>query len=202
MNDTKKLTELSLSVYGSFFPAFYLLEFTLKNRIYHLLKEELGNDWFKEQLNNGKVNSLFSAETELIQKRKPKNFKVSESALFLEAGFGFWVEFFNPQIYKLSKGRPIKIFTQLPNEIKRKNLYEKLIKVKDFRNRLYHSRIPPVTEKSHEAYINESVENYEILVDLLSWLDNPNRDVLNLSDFKEKTIKMKLLLEQGENERK
>jgi len=114
--------------------------------------------------------------------------------LFHEAGFGFWVEFFNPRIYKLSKGRPIKIFTQLPNGIKRKNLYEKLIKVKDFRNRLYHSRIPLITEKSHEAYINESVENYEILLELLSWLDSPSRDFLNLSDFKERTNKMKLLL--------
>jgi hypothetical protein len=194
MNNTKKLTELSLSVYSSFFPAFYLLEFTLKNRIYHLLKEELGDDWFKEQLNKGNINSLFSAEAELIQKRKPRNFKVSDNALFLEAGFGFWVEFFNPRIYKLSKGRPIKIFIQLPNGIKRKNLYEKLIKVKDFRNKLYHSRIPLVTEKSHEAYIRESVENYEILFELLSWLDNPNRDFLNVSDFKEKTNKMKLLL--------
>jgi hypothetical protein len=194
MNNTKKLTELSLSVYSFFFPAFYLLEFTLKNRIYYLLKDELGDDWFKEQLNKGNINSLFSAEAELIQKRKPKNFKVSDNALFLEAGFGFWVEFFNPRIYKLSKGRPIKIFTQLPNGIKRKNLYERLIKVKDFRNRLFHSRIPLVTEKSHEAYISESVENYEILFELLSWLDNPNRDFLNLSDFKEKTNKMKLLL--------
>src|SRR5687768_14250951 len=146
MNNTKKLAELSLSVYSSFFPAFYLLEFTLKNKIYQLLKEELGNDWFNEQLKEEKVNSLFSAEQELIQKRKPKNFKVFDNALFHEAGFGFWVEFFNPRIYKLSKGRPIKIFTQLPNGIKRKNLYEKLIKVKDFRNRLYHSRIPLITE--------------------------------------------------------
>jgi hypothetical protein len=194
MNNIKKLTELSLSVYSSFFPAFYLLELTLKNKIYQLLKEELGNDWFKERLKEEKVNSLFSAETELIQKRKPKNFKVSDNVLFLEAGFGFWVEFFNPRIYKLSKGRPIKIFTQLPKEIKRKNLYEKLIKVKDFRNRLYHSRISLITEKSHEVYINESVENYEILLDLLSWLDNPNRDFLKLSDFKDKTNEMKLLL--------
>jgi hypothetical protein len=194
MNNTKKLTELSLSVYSSFFPAFYLLEFALKNRIYHLLKEELGNDWFNEQLNKEKVNSLFSAEKELIQKRKPKNFKISDNALFHEAGFGFWVEFFNPQIYKLSKGRSIKIFPQLPKEIKRNNLYEKLMKVKDFRNRLYHSRIPLVTEKSHEAYINESIENYEILFELLSWLDSSNRDFLNLSDFKEKTSKMRLLL--------
>lgn len=121
-------------------------------------------------------------------------YKVSDNVLFLEAGFGFWVEFFNPRIYKLSKGRPIKIFTQLPNGIKRKNLYEKLSKVKDFRNRLYHSRIPPVTEKSHEEYIDECVENYEILLELLSWIDSPNRDFFNLSHFKEKTNRMKSLL--------
>lgn len=195
MNSTKKLTTLSLSLYSSFFPGFYLLEFTLRNKLFELIKVELGADWFVEQLNTEKENILFTAESELIMKRKPKNFMLSDNGLLLESGFGFWVEFFNNKVYKLSKGRPIKIFTQLPKEIKRKDLYGKLIKVKKFRNRLYHSRIPPITEKTHVRYIDEALENYEVLLQLLQWLDIANHDIFKLSHFEKKVNKIKSLLE-------
>jgi hypothetical protein len=195
MTSTKKLTKLSLSLYSSFFPGFYLLELTLKNKLFHLLKEEISKDWFTEQLKMENEDTLFSAEREIILRRKPKNFTLTDNGLLLESGFGFWVEFFNNRVYKLSKGRPIKIFTQLPKGIKRKDIYERLVKLKEFRNRLYHSRIPLITEKAQAKCISEAQENYEMLLELLHWLDSPNYDLFDLSHFVKQVNQIKSLLE-------
>jgi hypothetical protein len=180
----KSLTQLSLGLYSCFLPPLYLLESLVKTKLYTITKNDLGEDWFTWQLHSNTGDSLFESEKVLIQKRKPKGFKLSDKSLLLESGFGLWVEFFNPRMYKETKGRPIKIFPLLPKEIKRKQIYQMLTRVKDFRNNLYHSRIPPITKKEQDHYLQDALENYQMLDLLLSWLDCPDREVMELESFK------------------
>ncbi len=192
MNNTNKdlgssntsLTRLSLELFSHFLPPFYLLESFIKSKLYTLIKIELGEDWFIQQLHSKTANTLFKSEKLLIQNRKPKGFKLSEKSLLQESGFGFWVEFFNSTMYKETKGRPIRIFPLLPKEVKRKQIHQMLTSVKDFRNNLYHSRIPLITGKEQDHYLQEALENYQLLDLLLHWLDCSDREVMQLEAFK------------------
>ena len=201
MNQAKKVKEsrpqkdinsLVLTLFSRFMPGFYLLESTLKNRIFAVITEELGENWFIAQLENTNNDLLFRAEIDSILRRKPKKYKLSPEKLLLESGLGLWVEFFNNRIYKLAKGRPIKIFPNLPNHIKRAHIYQRLLKVKDFRNLLVHSRVPLITDKSNLKYLDEIQSNYKMLLELLEWIGE--KPVFSLAQFEQEAAEIRTFL--------
>ena len=177
----RDIRSLVLILYSRFFPAFYILESVLKNKLFNLIGEELGDNWFQVQLNDDTNDQLFKAEINLIKNRKPSNYVITPQKLLLESGFGLWVEFFNSRIYKLAKGRPIKIFSKLPKNIKRANIYQYLIKVKDFRNLLVHSRLPLINEASGAKELDSILDHYRMLMELLEWIDEV--PVFSLEEF-------------------
>lgn len=166
-----RLVLQSLNLYATFYPKYYLLETTLKNRLYTLVKQQLGESWFADQLTSSSKDSIFKLEESLILRRKPKGFVLKDNGLLVESGFGIWVELFNRQLYKELKGVPILIFTKLPSNIKRKELYQLLSKVKELRNQLFHYRIPPVVDVVQLKDIDKLVEVNNDLMHLLQWLD-------------------------------
>ncbi|MGN6417049.1 MAG: hypothetical protein ACTHMC_06140, partial [Pseudobacter sp.] len=109
-----------------------------------------------------------------------------------ESGLGIWVEFFNPRIYKLSKGRPVKIFRKLPKDIKRVDIYRRLVRVKEFRNLLVHSRFPLITTEADIGYLEEMKEIYSILLQLIDWLGET--PAITLEQFNEEGRQIRSLL--------
>lgn len=203
MNPAKRMKEsqpekdikfLVLTLYSRFLPLFYILENSLKNRIFKVIEEELSKNWFLAQLDNKNNDPLFRTEISLILNRKPKNYRLSPEKLKVESGLGLWVEFFNPRVYKLAKGRPIKIFSQLPKNIKRGDIYQRLMKIKDFRNLLVHSRIPIINDVSYLSYLNEIQDNYKILLELLEWMGETI--LLSLNQFEQEADEIRNLLKK------
>jgi hypothetical protein len=188
-----RLFHLSLNLYSTFYPKYYVLETILKDRLYILLKENLGANWFTQQINSNHQNNLIKREAEFILLRKPRGFVLNEKGLLIESGLGVWVEFFNKDFYKEVKGLPIHIFHQLPPNIKRKDLYQKLNSVKDLRNRLFHYRLLPITEPEQLKYLDELIETNNTIMDLLTWLDAPVNG-LALNEFESKAAEIRALL--------
>jgi hypothetical protein len=190
--DKNRLVYLSLNFYSTFYPKYYLLETLLKNRLFQIVKEKLGENWYSIQINSLNDN-LLKQEAELILRRKPKEFELSDKGLLVESGLGLWVEFFNRQLYKEMKGVPILVFPKLPPTVKRKELYQKLNKVKDLRNQLFHYRLLPITEVSQIKYLDDLVDVNENLMCLLTWLDAP-LDVLSSNEFEVKEAEIREIL--------
>lgn len=187
------LFHLSLSLYSSFYPKYYLLETILKGRLFKLLREKLGVNWFTLQVNSSDEHNLIKQEAEFILQRKPKGFVLSEKGFFIEVGLALWVEFFSRDFYKEVKGLPIQIFPQLPPTIKRKDIYKKLNDIKDLRNKLFHHRLLPITEPEQLKYLDELIETNNTLIDLLTWLDAPING-LPLNEFESKVAEIRMLL--------
>jgi hypothetical protein len=164
------ISTVNLSFFAGFYPKFYFLETTLKERLYNLFKKNLGESWFTEQLNSGDSLPVIKTEMETILRRKPQDFLLKDYGLLVESGLGMWVEFFNKENYKALKGLPILIFTSLPKDIKRKDLYQKLSEVKAFRNQLFHYRIPAITNTEQ---LDKILDINDDLVNLLTWLSIP-----------------------------
>lgn len=181
--------DLILTLYSRFLPAYYILEYNLKIKLFNIVKDDLGNAWFQTQLNDTTNDPLFKAEIDLIKKRKPRGYRLSTEKLVYESGFGLWVEFFNNRVYRLAKGRPIKIFEHLPKHIKRADIYQRLIKVKEFRNLLVHARVPLIADKSEIPLLDNILDNYKILLELLSWLGE--MPVFSLAQFEHELNEIK-----------
>jgi hypothetical protein len=130
-----------IDIYASFYKKLYFLETVLKNNLIITLKEKNGETWFINQVAGIETIPLIKEEMEQIKNRKGSNYKVYEKDLINESSFGFWVEVFNKQSYKLLKGLPIKAFKNLPKDKKRKDIYADLFKIKILRNNIYHHKI-------------------------------------------------------------
>lgn len=188
-----RLLHLSLDLYATFYPKYYLVETLLKNRLFQLFKEKLGSTWFTMQMNSSDEHNLIKQEAEFILQRKPKGFLLNEKGFLIEVGLALWVEFFSREFYKNAKGLPIHIFPQLPPNIKRKDLYQKLNEVKDLRNKLFHHRLLPITEPEQLKYLDELVESNNTIMNLLKWLDAPVSG-LSLNEFESKAAEIRMLL--------
>jgi hypothetical protein len=188
-----KLLHISLRFYSTFYPKYYLLETLLKNRLFLLLKEKLGENWFSLQINSNLENNLFKQEADFILRRKSKGFVLRDKGLLVESGFGLWVEFFNRHLYKEIKGLPILIFPKLPPTVKRKELYQKLNKVKDLRNQLFHYRLLPITEVEQVKYLDKLVDANKDLMNLLTWLDAPLSE-LSSNEFENNVDEIRKML--------
>lgn len=190
------LLHLSLSLYSTFYPKYFFLETLLKNRLFQLFKEKLGENWFSLQMSSNEGNRLIKREVEYILFRKPNGFILNEEALLIESGFGIWVEFFSRDGYKEVKGLPILIFPQLPPTVKRKDLYQKLDQVRDLRNQLFHCRLQPITEVEQVKYLDKLSDANNDLIDLLKWLDAPLNG-LSVQEFENKVEEIRNRLIQS-----
>jgi len=188
-----RLFNLSLNLYSTFYPKYYVLETLLKDRLFKVLKEKLGVNWFTLQMNSSNEQNLIKREADFILQRKPIGFVLNERGLMIESGMGVWVEFFSKDLYREVKGLPIHIFHQLPSNVKRKDLYQKLNNVKDLRNKLFHYRLLPITEPEQLKYLDELIDTNKILMDLLTWLDAPING-LALNEFESKVAEIRALL--------
>lgn len=184
---------LSLKLYSTFYPKYYLLETLLKKQLFQLFKEKLGDNWFILQMTSSDEKNLIKREAEFILQRKPEGFALNEKGFLVEVGLALWVEFFSRDFYKEVKGLPIQIFPQLPPNVKRKDLYRKLNEVKDLRNKLFHHRLLPITEPEQLKYLDELVESNNTIMDLLKWLDAPIHG-LSLNEFESKAAEIRALL--------
>lgn len=193
IKEKDSLLYLSLNLYSTFYPKYYLLETELKSRLFQLLRAKFGEDWFSLQIKSTNGSNLFKQEAEIILRRKPQGFVLNDKGLFVESGFGMWVEFFNRNLYKEAKGLPILVFYRLPSTIKRKDLYEKLNLVKELRNKLFHYRLLPITEPEQVKYLDELIDTNNTLMDLLTWLDAPVSG-LSLNEFESKAAEIRALL--------
>lgn len=184
-NNSPKSQRLIIQLYASFYPKFYVLESLLKLKLVESIKKTMGDNWFQNQIKESDRLDIISEELNLIKNRKRRNLKFNESTLINEANFGFWVEFFNKNVYKDLKGSPIKSFSNLPKSIKRKEIYSKLYEIKELRNNIYHHKDfftnDPIKDKQTINYllkVNNEIES------LLNSLDP---SALKLLDTKFKT---------------
>jgi hypothetical protein len=81
----------------------------------------------------------------------------------------FWTELFEKKYYKILKGRPIKIFEKLPNDISRVNISNRLNKIRRFRNRINHNE--PICFEGLNVALTIPIETLEAIITLLKWIN-------------------------------
>lgn len=99
---------------------------------------------------------------------------VSHGKIIADLKFGFWTALYDRTIYAVLAGCPIRIFTNLPASANRTMVHQKLIRVRDFRNRMYHNE-PVVFSKDAAGNpifrLDQAKQIHNDIMEFFLWLD-------------------------------
>ena len=108
-----------------------------------------------------------------IQKTEAKltrcGISITSGKIISDQTLGFWLAFFLSHHYSLVKGQPIHIFAHKPANENRASIYDKLNKIKDFRNRVNHCE--PICFAGHEIDCEEALHIQHTIYTLVQWID-------------------------------
>ncbi len=183
-----KLYQTNLRISQAFYPLLSLFEVILRNALNDELSKYYNDpDWIISQRTGFMVdyrlkyydkkkskyswNRIFIKEVDSSLKRLGG--AANGADVLASMKLGFWTAFFQKTHYVILAGRPIKIFPMLPMGTSRWAVYGKLLKIKEFRNRIYHNE-PIIFKKelTGTTFSTQLPENIHSEITLMfSWLD-------------------------------
>ena len=119
----------------------------------------------KTETNRFLLNSVKNAERKLFK----KGIGITSGKIISEQTFGFWTDLFENHHYKIIKGRPIKMFKNLPAGYGRAEVLNELTKVRQFRNRINHNE--PICFAGTSIDFTNALEVYNSISNLMSWIN-------------------------------
>lgn len=182
---TLKLYQTNLRLSQAFYPILSLFEVVFRNAINEAMTSYFSDpNWLENQISGFMNDSTLKSSNprhphnEFMKKSVRSAIHKSGSHLHhkivAELKFGFWTSFFDPKHYRLLAGRPISIFTTLPSGTNRSNILDKINRIRDFRNRIYHNE-PVVFKKDTNGipyFTLECCQNaYDDILDIFKWLN-------------------------------
>jgi hypothetical protein len=176
----KILYNANIRLAQAFHPILSQFEVVLRNSLNIILSAHfIDTDWIINQKNgfmrdHSLKNSHYFLKT-CVQKTETKLQKrgipITSGKIISDQSFGFWLAFFLSHHYSLVGGQPIHIFPHKPANENRASIYDKLDKIKDFRNRVNHCE--PICFVGHNIDCNEALNIRTTIYALIEWID-PN----------------------------
>lgn len=105
---------------------------------------------------------------------------VSSGKVIAEQSFGFWTSLFETHHYRLINGSPIHAFPNKPTNANRKLINQKLNRIREFRNRIYHNE--PICFNNSQIDFTEANQVKLEIYELLSWVDSEISDYVDYFD--------------------
>lgn len=181
------LYKSNLNISKSFHPVLGLFEVVLRNKISHTLSRHFDDeDWIINQQSGFMIDSsldyindmglkiethrfIYNSVKRAEQKLLKRSIPINSNRLIAEQSMSFWTELFEKKYYKILKGRPIKIFEKLPNDISRVDISNRLNKIRRFRNRINHNE--PICFEGLNVALTIPIETLEAIITLLKWIN-------------------------------
>jgi hypothetical protein len=186
-----KLYQANIRLSQSFYPILSLLEVVLRNAI----NEEMINyfkdpDWLRNQQSgfmsdalltykdrHGVTRTNYQLKNDVQQSIRDvegrKKRRATHWEILANLKFGFWTAMFYKTHFKILLGKPIGIFKNLPVGTTRDTVYDKLMRIKSFRNRIYHYE--PIIFEQHGSHFvfntQTSLDIYNEIKELFVWFD-------------------------------
>ncbi|MBG6187072.1 Abi family protein [Flavobacterium sp. CAN_S2] len=199
----QKLYRANLRVAQSFYPVLNLFEIFLRNIFnYHVSAHFTNPNWIITE-KNGFMNdqslqaSRFFLKNSILNAERTirrKGGLVTAGKVVAEQSFGFWTSLFDTHHYRLIGGIVIHSFSNKPAEINRSAISQKLNRIREFRNRVYHNEPICFNGNVIDFTYAENIKNeiYEILY----WIDADLIDYVEYFDAIDYKISIARQIEQ------
>lgn len=137
------------------------------------------NDFLKRE--------VLKAEQKLKMKYlKTSSISITSGNIIAEQSFSFWTNFFEAHHFKILKGKPIQIFSNLPRGVGRKEIFQKLNAIRQFRNRINHNE--PICFVDNKFSYSEIRIIHQSIYELLKYIDERLIDFVQSIDQTEESI--------------
>lgn len=207
---TIKLYKANLKIAQAFHPILGVLEVTLRNCINTILISHFADfDWIINQKRGFMVDSSLTHIDRRTGRKVTNNFlkfsveksenrfnrlriPITSGKIIADQTLGFWTDLFEVHHYRLLLGRPIQIFNNIPSGHGRKDVCDRLNKIRQFRNRINHNE--PICFNGSLIDFKYVEEVYEAIIEILKWID-PDLIIWikNIDSVKTKIISAKLI---------
>jgi len=187
-----RLYKQNLNVAQAMHPVIGIFEVVLRNSIQRAITEHFKDEnWIMNQKegfmsdktlvfrnNPSKISTrndflkkeVLKAEKKLKLKcSNTPSMSINAGNIIAEQSFGFWTNYFEPHHYKILKGKPIQIFSDLPQGIGRKEILNKLNAIRQFRNRINHNE--PICFVDNKFSYSEIQAIHQSIYELLRYID-------------------------------
>jgi len=174
----QKLYRANLRVAQSFYPILNLFEIFLRNTCNYQVSSHFANpNWIITEKNGfmsdaSLTASRFFLKNSIINAERTirrKGGLVTAGKVVAEQSFGFWTSLFDPHHYRLIGGIVIHSFNHKPAGVNRSALNQKLNRVREFRNRVYHNE--PICFHGNVIDFTYAENIKDEIYELLSWID-------------------------------
>jgi hypothetical protein len=174
----KRLYNANIRLAQAFHPILTQFEVILRNSLNKQLSVYYGDtDWIVNQklgfMNNLSLKRSNYFLKKSIQKSETKRsnraIPVTSGKIISDQTFGFWVALYLPHHYKLIGGEPIKIFTNKSSSENRSSIYNKLLEIREFRNRTNHCE--PLCFIELKIDCSKAIEIRNNLYNLMQWIE-------------------------------
>ena len=181
------LYKANLRVAQSFHPLLGAMEVVLRNQINTILTAHFRDaNWIINQKKGFMVdpsltymdrkrgvvvvNDFLKMSVEKSERRfRRLRIPVTSGKIISDQSLGFWTDLFETHHYKLLLGRPIQIFNHLPSGYGRKEVSERLNKIRLMRNRINHNE--PICFNGPGIDFSCVEDAYSAVIDILTWID-------------------------------
>lgn len=138
-------------------------EVAYRNSIGAVFYDKYGNKWWRESVARNFLDNRSVEELSVARKRlKKRNIKPNADEIVAGLSFGFWVAMMAPR-YKpvLWSNRLVQAFPHMPSGVEHRGIYDRLNRVLDLRNRIFH----------HEPLLGYNLSGlYSEVMQLLKWI--------------------------------
>jgi len=183
----QKLYRANLRVAQSFYPILNLFEIFLRNICNYQVSSHFANpNWIITEKNGFMSDTSLTASRFFLKNSvgnaertiRRKGGLVTAGKVVAEQSFGFWTSLFDPHHYRLIGGIVIHSFNNKPSGINRSVLSQKLNRIREFRNRVYHNE--PICFNGNAIDFTYAENIKDEIYELLSWIDS---DLTNYVDY-------------------
>lgn len=183
----QKLYKINLRVSQSFYPILNLFEIFFRNIANYQVSSHFANpNWIIAEKNRFMSNPSLSASRFFLKNSVSKAEKairrkggiITSGKIVAEQSFGFWTSLFDTHHYRLIGGVVIHCFPNKPPHVNRNILNQKLNKIREFRNRVYHNE--PICFNGNTIDFTEAITIRNEIYELLEWIDS---DLTNYVDY-------------------
>lgn len=185
-----KLYRMNLLLSQKMYSVISVFEVILRNSIDRHMISRKGNTWLEDAIQiggyldaNPGCGDSFHNVHEAIAKLG-ENY--THDRLIAKFTLGFWTYQFAPKEYAASGDTLLEIFPKKPFGTKQKDIFQKLIKINDMRNRIAHHE--PICFEGNNISIEKTKRRYELILELLSWLGCKSAKILYGIDGVKKTF--------------
>jgi len=177
-SSAQNLYRTNLRVSQAFYPVLNLFEIFLRNTLNYRMSIHFADpDWIIHQKNIF-MNNISLARTKYFLKSSVvkaenailrKGGVVSSGKIIAEQTLGFWTSLFDVPHYRLIGGTVIHAFPGKPSHVNRSLLSQRLNRIREFRNRIYHNE-PVCFTGTTVDFSRARIIRLEMF-ELLSWMD-------------------------------